>query len=73
MRQPVSILLAAAFVIVSMTGINLLIEHGIHGIRHSGEFHLTARVHEIAGVVFIVTGLVHIKLNFKALLSYMRK
>jgi hypothetical protein len=73
MRQPVSILLTAAFVILSITGIHLLIDHGVHGIRHSGDFHLTARIHEIAGMVFIVTGLVHIKLNFKTLLSYMRK
>ena len=71
MRKNISVILTIAFIIMSVTGIILLFEHVSHEMRHSSDHHLTIRyVHELVGILFIVTGLLHLKFNFKAILSY---
>ena len=71
MRKIVSIVLTVIFIVVSITGIQLLLEHAMHEMRHTSGIHLIVRhIHEIAGIVFIISGLIHLKLNLKAILSY---
>ena len=61
-RSWISPLVAISFFIVSITGL-LLMGHAGRGVSH---------LHEWMGVLFIVTGVLHLMLNWKPFLSCFR-
>lgn len=69
MRKSTSIILAITFIVVSITGIQLLIGHKTDILN----FYLVKHIHELVGILFVIAGLVHLKINFKTMLSYIAK
>lgn len=94
MRRITSIILAIAFIVVSVTGIQMdnvqdrlkaadnssmiqqLVDSnnsGIIIILSAGKLFYPREAHKIAGYLFIITGLVHLKLNICPLLFYFKR
>lgn len=69
MRKIISILLLAAFLILSITGIQMLLPHA-HGLRAGGASFYPKRLHEYASFLFMLAGMIHIVLNFNAFKAY---
>jgi hypothetical protein len=76
MRKFISIVLLATFLVLSVTGIQMMLP------RDRSSFVATQKavppfypkgMHESAGVLFIAAGVVHIYLNRKPMKSYLQK
>lgn len=86
MRKITSIVLVVAFVILSVSGLQMAGVHKSENVHHqlsadhSGDKSMARermpfypkKAHEWAGYLFIGAGLVHIVLNKKTMLSYLR-
>jgi cytochrome b561 len=83
-RKIVSIILSIAFIILSITGIQISMEGGhknhdignnvlsnVSDIPHQPSFY-PKEAHEWFGYIFIIVGIAHLILNIKPLLSYFR-
>jgi hypothetical protein len=83
MRRIISIILAISFVVVLITGIHMSVMPKPQNVYHnnpgvdkslvkaSGSFY-PKKAHEWSGYLFIGAGLVHIVLNKRTMLSYLK-
>ena len=69
MRKIVSIVLLIVFLILSITGIQMLMPHA-HGLRAGGALFYPKRLHEYASILFMLFGIIHIALNFNVFKAY---
>ncbi len=72
MRKFVSLLLLITFLILTITGIQMLLPH-LHGAESGGMPFYPKGLHEYASFLFIAASGIHVFFNRKALASYVKQ